>query len=81
MSRKETIARLLPFCSADAGDDYESRKRLVRRLEAICAAERERGLSGHWAYDETRHRALYKLLLAERSALLDLAEARESSNA
>lgn len=47
----------------------EDRVTLVLNLEAICRAERQRGIAGHWSYDKGRHDAIFKLMKAEQAEL------------
>jgi hypothetical protein len=41
-----------------ADRSYYGRAALIAKLARVLAAERRRGLAGHWTYELARHRAL-----------------------
>lgn len=50
----------------------EDRRAVIIHLTAICKAERQRGLNGHWTYDLARHNQLAELLSREEAELQDI---------
>ena len=54
-----------PFELADRS--YYGRAALIAKLALVLAAERRRGLAGHWTYELARHRALLAVYRHERT--------------
>jgi len=61
------LARLLHLWPAEV-DEFASTdaQRLVALIERALRAERRRGITGHWAYDISRHAALVQARAALR---------------
>jgi hypothetical protein len=64
------VARFLPLWPQELSDrSFEGRKKLIAVVERALREERRRGRAGDWAYDLTRHAALYRMLKQERAEL------------
>ncbi len=48
---------------------YYGRAALIAKLMHFLAAERRRGLTGHWTYEVARHRTLLAIYKREKEAL------------
>lgn len=48
---------------------YYGRAALIAKLAHFLAAERRRGLAGHWTYEVARHRTLLAIYKREQEAL------------
>jgi hypothetical protein len=67
--RVHDLQRLLPMWPAELADQStEGRRRRIAKLRRALREERCRGLSGHWAYDLTRHAALFRAYRKELAA-------------
>lgn len=74
--RNTLLQRLLPLWPHEIADgSAANRQRIVRLLAKALREERRRGISGHWAYDLSRHAALARLYRQECDALSALAPA------
>ncbi|HWV82977.1 MAG TPA: hypothetical protein VNZ50_16210 [Hyphomicrobiaceae bacterium] len=51
-----------------ADRSYYGRAALIAKLARVLAAERRRGLAGHWTYELARHRALLAIYRCEKAA-------------
>jgi hypothetical protein len=72
-SRQADLVRLLPLWPEELADlSVAGRSRLVVMLERALRLERQRGISGHWTYDLSRHAHLMAALRFERAALAAL---------
>ena len=68
--RHTLLQRLLPLWPHEIADrSVNNRARIIRLLARALREERRRGISGHWAYDLSRHAALAKLHREESQAL------------
>lgn len=68
--RHTLLQRLLPLWPHEIADrSVDNRARIIRLLARALREERRRGISGHWAYDLSRHAALAKLYREECEAL------------
>jgi hypothetical protein len=67
--RRTELPRTLPLWPHELDDESpQGRQLILARLRRALRAERRRGVSGHWAYDLSRHvelLRLYRLELAE----------------
>jgi hypothetical protein len=69
-SRSERLAGLIGLWPHELEDySHPGTSRIVALLRKALRAERNRGKSGHWAYDLNRHQALSTALKAERTRL------------
>ena len=72
-SRPRDLPRILPLWPAEIADlSLEGRRRVVQKLRRALREERRRGLAGHWAYDLTRHAALFRAFAQEARELAAL---------
>ncbi|MBN9265814.1 MAG: hypothetical protein J0I75_14855 [Hyphomicrobium sp.] len=65
--------RSLPWLMAVAPSELADRSSygraaLIAKLARMLAAERQRGLAGHWTYEPARHRALLAVYHHEKAA-------------
>ena len=65
------LRRLVPLWPSEIEDrSAAGRQRLLAALRIALRSERQRGLSGHWAYDLARHRSLLEAYRTEASAAM-----------
>ncbi len=75
--RARELSALLPLWPKDIDDlTLDGRRRVIALMERALRAERRRGIAGHWAYDLSRHAALYRAWKTERSELAALVSAQ-----
>jgi hypothetical protein len=68
--RRALLQRLLPLWPSEIADgSIDNRRRIIRLLARALREERRRGVSGHWAYDLSRHAALARLYRQESDEL------------
>lgn len=65
--------RSLPWLMATAPSEladrsFYGRSALIAKLARVLAAERRRGLAGHWTYELARHRELLAIYVREKAA-------------
>lgn len=75
-TRSYHLSGLGVFTAREIADVTRAGRRAIRdRLATLCAAERRRGLTGHWAYDLARHHNMLALYEQESNAVLAMARA------
>ena len=71
--RIRRLMRLVPLWPHEVADtSYAGRLRLLSKLRGALRQERQKGLSGHWAYDLVRHRELVRTYRSEVDHCLKL---------
>lgn len=66
-----SLPQLITVAPSEIADrSLYGRTALVAKLARILAAERARGLAGHWTYELARHRALLAIYRREKASLL-----------
>lgn len=68
-NRMREVPRVIPVWPSELAGDLVSRAKLVARMEAALATERQRGVKQHWAYSLPRHGALLNVYREEKAAL------------
>lgn len=68
--RARDLPGLLPLWPAEIADaSTAAQQRIVARLRSALRDERKRGLAGHWAYNLSRHAALFRAYSHELARL------------
>jgi hypothetical protein len=65
-----SLPQLLTVAPSEIADrSFYGRTALIAKLARVLAAERARGLAGHWTYELARHRALLVVYRREKAVL------------
>ncbi len=79
--RESELPKLIGIWPSDLEDtSLENAAKIVALLRKMLRAERQRGRTGHWAYDLNRHLTLAEALKAERERLRNLGQASGSGS-
>ncbi len=67
--RLRSLPWLIAVAPSELADrSFYGRAALIAKLARVLAAERSRGLAGHWTYELARHRALIAVYRGEKAA-------------
>ena len=79
--RETELPKLIGLWPSDLGDySAEGTAKIIALLRWTLRQQRQRGRSGHWTYDLSRHIALHEALKVEEARLQELTKRKRQSS-